>query len=243
MKWAILSGIVGNLAAYEAVLQDLQQQKVDELYILGDIVGPNATSEALVQRLQKPQRGEPTAQICTGWWEEQCLILHAYGQNSEPTALIEKYGVDMIKPLWESVSRETVSWIRSLEFGFMELDCLLTHGSSVSVADDLRPDTSPLVMCDRLGRLDANYLFCGRSGLQFNYQIADGSSTSTVITLDGTIPATTIETHNKFVIGVGNVGLPPNLASYTVYFPDSGKTQFQQVSYGLSKGFGNKRLL
>jgi hypothetical protein len=243
MKWAILSGIVGNLAAYEAVLQDLHRQKVDELYILGDIVGPSATSEALVQRLQKPQRGEPTAQICTGWWEEQCLILHAYGQNSEPTALIEKYGAEMIKTLWDSVSRETVSWIRSLEFGFMELDCLLTHGSSVSVADDLRPDTSPLVMFDRLGRLDANYLFCGRSGLQFNYQIADGVSTSTVTTLDGIIPAVTVATSNKFVVGVGNVGLTTNIASYTVYFPDSGKVQFQQISYGLSKGFGNREKL
>jgi hypothetical protein len=240
MQWAILSGIVGNLAAYEAVLQDLQRHKVDELYILGDLVGPNATSEALVQRLQKPRKGELTPQISTGWWEEQCLILHAYGQSLEPTALIEKHGAEMVKTLWDVVSRETVAWIRSLEFGFMELDCLLTHGSSVSVADDLRPDTSPLIMCDRLGRLDANYLFCGRSGLQFNYQIADGCSTSTVMTLDGNTPATTMETKNKFVVGVGNVGIIPNLASYTIYSPNSGQVQFKQVSYGF-KGFGNSK--
>ena len=162
MKWAILSGLVGNLAAYEAVLQDVRQYQVDELYILGDLVGPNATSEALVQRLQNPQKDEPLPQICTGWWEEQCLILHAHEQSPETNMLIEKYGAEMVKTLWDAVSRETITWIRSLEFGFMELDCLLTHGSSVSVSDDLRPDTSPLIMCDRLGRLDANYLFCGR---------------------------------------------------------------------------------
>ncbi len=91
--------------------------------------------------------------------EEQCLILHAYSRTLEPTALIEKYGAEMVKTLWESVSRATVNWIRSLDFGVMELDCLLTHGSSVGVDDELRPDTSPLVMCDRLMRLDANYLF------------------------------------------------------------------------------------
>jgi hypothetical protein len=242
MQWAILSGIVGNLSAYEAVLQDLQRHKVDELYILGDIVGPNTTSEALVQRLQKPQKGELTPQISTGWWEEQCLILHAYGQSLDPTALIEKHGAEMVKTLWDSVSRETVTWIRSLEFGFMELDCLLIHGSSVSVADELRPDTSPLIMCDRLGRLDANYLFCGRSGLQFNYQIADGSSTSTVMTLDSITPASTLVTSNKFVVGVGSVGVRPNLASYTIYAPNSGQVQFKQVSYGFGKGFGNRKV-
>jgi hypothetical protein len=242
MKWAILSGLVGNLAAYEAVLQDIRQYQVDELYILGDLVGPNTTSEALVQRLQNPQKGEPLPQICTGWWEEQCLILHAYGQEQSPTVLIEKYGAEMVKTLWEAVSRETIAWIRSLEFGFMELDCLLTHGSSVSVADNLCPDTSPLIMCDRLGRLDANYLFCGRSGLQFNYQIADGSSTSTVMTLDGMTPAATLVTSNKFVVGVGNVGVKPNLASYTIYAPNSGQVQFKQVSYGFSKGFGRRKV-
>jgi hypothetical protein len=240
MRWAILSGIVGNLAAYEAVLKDMQCYKVDELYILGDVVGPTGRSEALVQRLQKPRRGEPTAQICAGWWEEQCLVLHAYGSNPEPTALIEKYGTEMVKTLWDSVSLETVTWIRSLEFGFMELDCLLTHGSSVSVADDLRPDTSPLIMYDRLGRLDANYLFCGRSGLQFKYQIANASSTSTVVTLDGIAPPTVNESSNKFVVGVGNVGLASNKASYTLYDPNSGQIQFRDVSYGWSKGFGHR---
>jgi hypothetical protein len=166
------------------------------------------------------------------------LILHAYSQTADPTALIEKYGAEMVKTLWDSVSRDTVTWIRSLEFGFMELDCLLIHGSSVSVSDESRPDTSPLTVCDRLGRANANYLFCGRSGLQFNYQIADGSSRSTVVTLDGATPAATAITSDKFIVGVGNVGLAPNKASYVIYYPSSGKVQFQNISYGYSKGFG-----
>jgi predicted phosphodiesterase len=240
MSWAILSGIVGNLAAYEAVMKDLQQHQVDDIYILGDLVGPTAASEELVKRLQKPRRGELTPQICLGWWEEQCLTLHAQSQIAEPTALIEKYGVDMVKALWNSVSRETVAWIRSLDFGFMELDCLLTHGSSVGVEDELRPDTSPLIMFDRLGRLDANYLFCGRSGMQFKYQIASAASTSSVITLGDTTLPTVHEASRKFVVGVGSVGLTSNKASYTLYNPNSGQIQFRDVSYGWRKGFGHR---
>ncbi len=238
MRWAILSGILGNLAAYEAVIKDIQRHQVDDIYILGDVVGPSADSTALVQRVQQPRRGELRPQICLGWWEEQCLTLHAQGKTAEPTELIEKYGVDMVKALWDAVPQETISWMRSLDFGFMELDCLLTHGSSVGVTDELRPDTSPLVMFDRLGRLDANYLFCGRSGLQFKYQIAEASSTSTVVTLGGIAPPQVSEAHHKFVVGVGNVGSTANKASYTLYDPSSGQIQFRSVPYRWSQGFG-----
>ena len=45
--WAILSGIEGNMAAYDAVLADIkcQRVKVEALYILGDIVAANPDSE------------------------------------------------------------------------------------------------------------------------------------------------------------------------------------------------------
>ena len=39
MKLAIISDIHGNLEALSAVLEDIDQQKVDALYCLGDVVG------------------------------------------------------------------------------------------------------------------------------------------------------------------------------------------------------------
>ena len=55
MKWAILSGIEGNLTVYEAVLQDIRRQAVSDLYILGDVIGLQGENEAVIQRLQSPQ--------------------------------------------------------------------------------------------------------------------------------------------------------------------------------------------
>ena len=37
---------------------------------------------------------------------------------------------------------------------FIELDCALIHGSSADVGDHLTPETSPLILLDRLTRLD-----------------------------------------------------------------------------------------
>ncbi|HBE18202.1 MAG TPA: metallophosphatase [Cyanobacteria bacterium UBA11149] len=237
--WAIMSGIEGNLPAYEAVLQDLkrQRQEIEALYILGDVIGPTPKSEKVIQRLQSPRQNEPVPVVCQGWWEEQLLILYGLGRSDEPTELINLYGKSMVKTLWDAVGKSYLEWIRSLDFGLFELDCLLIHGSSVSVGDELTPDTPAIEMLDRLMRMDANHLFCGRSGLTFQYEIEEGSITSTVTTLDSCIPPQSTVVKPRRVIGVGNVGRFPGKATYTLYNFFTNRVEFRTVRYGFGKGF------
>ncbi len=231
--WAILSGIEGNYTAYMAVLQDINSQniKVEQLYILGDVVGATPETEKLVHRLRNPLSGELSPQISRGWWEEQCLILHGLGGMSEPVELQNLYDSDTIKQLWEVVSRDTVQWIRGLNFGFVELDSLLIHGSSVSVSEELTPNTPPWQLLDRLQRLGVNQLFCGRSGEVFEYQLQFGSITSTVTKLDCQSNSETINTDQKRIIGVGNVGRIPHQGTYTLYNPSNNYLTFRTVRY------------
>ena len=90
--WAILSGIEGNIAAYKAVLADINCQgvEVEALYILGDIVAANPDSEEVIKRIQNPLPGELEPQVCVGWWEEQCFALHGLGSTAEPEELIDR---------------------------------------------------------------------------------------------------------------------------------------------------------
>jgi hypothetical protein len=237
--WAILSGIEGNLAAYEAVIADLQRQRsrVEELYILGDLVGPNPETEKLVQRVRSPRPGELQPQICRGWWEEQCFILHSIGYTAEPIEMMSQYGGGTVKLLWDSVSRQSIEWLRSLDFGFHDLDCLLIHGSTVGVDDKLTPETPPPQMLDRLLRADANNLFCGRSGLAFVYQVRSGSVAVAVTTLDAQPSSATLSVTPRQVIGVGNVGRELGIASYTLYDPNTNLVEFKTVRYGIGRGF------
>jgi hypothetical protein len=238
--WAILSGIEGNIEAYEAVLTDLKrQQSVEELYILGDLIGTRPESEKVVQRVRNPRFGEIQPQVCIGWWEEQCFNLHGLGTNSEATELLNRYGGDAVKLLWQSISRETVQWLRGLDFGFFELDCLLIHGSSVSVSDELAPETPPWQVLDRLQRFGANNLFCGRSGRVFEYQLQSGSVATSVTTLEVKQPIQTITVPKWRVIGVGNVGKETGKATYTLYNPNTDKVEFKTIFYGQKKGFSS----
>ncbi len=231
--WAILSGIEGNLSAYEAVMADIKRQSryIEALYIIGDLVGPRQESEELVQRVKSQRRGKLAPMICKGWWEEQCLILHSLGATGEPTELIHKHGIDSTKQLWDAVSLETVQWLRNLDFGFVELDCLLIHGSSVSVSEELTPDTPPWQILDRLQRVGVNNLFCGRAGQVFDYSLQSANLTSTVTTLDKRQPSQTLTIQDKRLIGVGSVGKELNKAVYTLYNPSNNCVEFRTVPY------------
>ena len=241
-KWVILSGIEGNLAAYEAVMEDIKRQgnNVEALYILGDLVGPRPEAEKLVERVLSPCRGELEPLICKGWWEEQCLILHGLGPTGDAPELIAKYEGDTVKMLWECVSRKTVQWLRALDFGFFELDCLLIHGSTVGVGEELTPETPPIQMLDRLSRMQANNLFCGRSGLTFQYQMQTGSITTELTTLDNQVFPQIVTVSPRQVIGVGNVGRTAGQATYTFYNPGTNQVEFKTIYYGNSKGFQSK---
>ena len=239
--WAILSGINGNLSAYKAVLTDIKRLRcqVEALYILGDLIGLHPQCEALVKRVRQPQKDELEPQICIGWWEEQCLNLHGMGSDPEATELLKQMGADGVKQLWKSVSRQTVQWLRSLDFGFFEFDCLLIHGSTVGCHDTLTPETPPMQLLDRLLRAEANTLFCGRSGLAFQLQIPEGAVTSTVTTLDAPAQTMTQTVRDRQVIGVGSVGREPGKATYALYNPYTNAVSFRTVRYGpQGKGFG-----
>ncbi|MEB3294610.1 MAG: metallophosphatase [Synechococcales bacterium] len=238
MYWAIASGIEGNLAAYEAVLADIRQshQRVEQLYLLGDLIGPQPDSAKVLDRIQTPQTGEPPIAACLGWWEEQLLILHGLGRSGEPTLLIERYGKPMVKILWDAVPRSQLEWIRHLEFGFVELDCLFIHGSSIAVEEALTPDTPVITLLDRLHRLEVNQLFCGRSGQAFEYHLTQGSLQDTVTTLDQPTVEHKVKLQPKRIVGVGNVGHHLGQATYLLLNPNSNELRFRTVNYKAKEG-------
>jgi hypothetical protein len=118
-----------------------------------------------------------------------------------------------------------------------ELDCLMIHGSTVGVSNELTPDTSPIQLLDRLMRMEGNTLFCGRSGLTFEYDIQAGTLPTTVQRLDQPTVTQTTTLKSGRVVGVGNVGHSPGRVTYTLYHPNTNQVKFRTVNYGLEKGF------
>ena len=133
--------------------------------------------------------------------------------------LRQSKGENAVLNLASSVDQSHISWLASLQFGFIELDCALIHGSSADVGDQLDDKTSPLILLDRLTRLDVNRLFTARSQKQFTVELTGGGIHSKVVDhaaeheSDQAVPKRTI-------VGIGSG------YKYTIYDPATDKVEF-----------------
>ena len=219
-RWALISGLRGDLEAYEAIQTDLRHtRRVDTLCVLGDVIGPERECNALLNRLHQPRRGELEPQCLYGWWEDQLLAERGYRGERRADALSLSQGEEVVDALLQAVDPAHMNWLAALQFGFIELDCALLHGSSASVDDSLGPNSSPLLLLDRLTRMEVNRLFTARSGQQFRLELSGGGIESQVRDLEG-------ERHQqqsvpqRQVIGIGT-GI-----HYTIYDPGSDRLDF-----------------
>ena len=159
-RWALVSGLRGDLDLYERIQRDLSTQRgVESLFVLGDLIGPERNCDALLERLRQPKRGDLKPDCIYGWWEEQLLAERGYRGDQNAQVLRREHGDDAVDALLNAVDERHLPWLASLQFGFIELDCALIHGSSADIGDRLTSETSPLILLDRLTRLDVNRLF------------------------------------------------------------------------------------
>jgi len=118
MRYAILADIHGNLAALEAVLEDIERRGgVDEIWCLGDIVGYGPEPRLCIERLRQYRH------ICVA--------------GNHDWAAIGKLGVDDFNPhaaaaaLWTArqLAPQDVGYLESLPVRLVRGDFTLVHGS------------------------------------------------------------------------------------------------------------------
>ena len=219
-RWALVSGLHGDLELYERIQRNLSKQRgVESLFVLGDLISPERNCDALLERLRQPKRGDLKPDCIYGWWEEQLLAERGYRGDQKEEVLRREHGVDTVNALLNAVDERHLPWLASLQFGFIELDCALIHGSSADIGDRLTSETSPLILLDRLTRLDVNRLFTARSGQQFRLELTGGAIQSNVKDTAGeqqqeqTVP-------KRSVIGIGQG------AAFSLYDPATDRLDF-----------------
>ena len=234
-RWALISGLKGDLETYELIQKNLKKIQGDiNLFVLGDMVGAVRNCDALIDRLINPLPGDFKPQCIYGWWEDQLLAERGYRGEQKADALRLNEGESVVKDLVDAVDPYYLNWLASLEFGFVELDCGLIHGSSKDIGDSLTKETPPLILLDRLTRLGVNRLFTARSAQQFHLELTDAVVNSYVKDLGGNRKQEQ-RMPKRGVIGIG-AG-----AYYTLYDVGSDKTHFLNVldqPKSAARGFG-----
>ena len=246
MNIAVLSCIHSNLTALEAVLRDIDQQLVDQIYCLGDLVGYGPYPNEVVARIR-----ELDIPTCQGCWDEDIVDGLNACDCSYPSLLAENRGHLAHEWTNREVTPETRAYLAELPLTLQQGNLCFVHGSPHSQHEYLLPDTSAFIAMERVLATGADTLFCGHTHVPYvrnleNTHLTLKVASSSTVRLASTMSSAESRAHAeaqpsasplpalKRIINAGSVGEPrhgrPN-ATYVIYNTDTQQAELREVEY------------
>lgn len=153
-KYAFLSDIHGNAIALEAVLEDIQSQNVDEIFVLGDLCYRGPEPKRALQLVQALD-----AKVIKGNADE--WVVRGVHQGEVPEQMLEMMNIerDWCKA---QLNEEDLSYLEELP---TDLEITLPNGTAIyafhatptSLFEVVLPDTDPtILMAKMMSSSDAN---------------------------------------------------------------------------------------
>ncbi len=184
MRIALFSDIHANLLAFEAMLKDMDNQKPDAVFCLGDLVGYHIYPNEVIDEIRR--RGIATLK---GNHDEKVESI-----TTTPESLNErgkKYAYHLIREDNREYLKTLPADIR-LEYKLhgRKINLFFAHGSTRSIDEYILADTDEDYVLEMLRETDADMLFIGHSHKPYHrmLQTAGGQF--------------------KHVINLGSVGKP-----------------------------------
>ena len=116
MRLAILSDIHGNYRAFEAVLEDIEQQQIDGIISLGDNIGYGPEPEKVVLELIRRDVGSVMGN------HELALISPSYYARLN---FLAQESLDISRSL---LSEESLAWLAALQPVIIRSNARFCHG-------------------------------------------------------------------------------------------------------------------
>ncbi len=222
MKIAILSDIHGNLEAFERVLEDMDKQKPDTVYCLGDSVGYGPEPERVVQLLR--ERGIP--QVAGN--HELAMVRRAERLWFNPTA---REALERSRKL---VSKDTLKYMKTLPMSINELGCYFVHGFPPDSARTYLFELEDDVLPKTFEFLGERICFVGHTHELAQVEF-DGRRVRRTLLTDGVYE---LLDHCRYIVNVGSVGQPrdgDNRAKYAILDITARKYAVRFVPYDIDK--------
>lgn len=221
MRLGIFSDVHANIEALSAVMEAYRQERVDEYYCLGDVVGygasPNECSDIVRQKARVTILGNHDAAVAgrmdySYYYEaaRHALDLHA-----------------------RQLTSENLKWLKSLPYRHDLNDARVTlcHGSPIRL-EEFEYIFAPEQARECLSILNdlGDITFIGHSHLCKVFALRPGEVEE--------LPARkfTLRSGWKYIVSVGSVGQPrdyDNRASYTIFDTETRELEFKRVEYDI----------
>lgn len=192
-KIAIIADIHGNIAALDAVLHDIDQQGITDIYNLGDSVygplQPGETAERLIARGIPSVRGNQDRELENGITgvEGQPDHLHKRTEPMNPPNATFDY-------MLEQLSVEQIQWLLALPLIRMTEDLYMFHA---------QPTVDDVPLLEKIEPSGAQW----RSDEELN-QLLHGIEQPIILCAHTHVPNLKYLPDGRIVINPGSVGLP-----------------------------------
>jgi diadenosine tetraphosphatase ApaH/serine/threonine PP2A family protein phosphatase len=230
MKIAVISCIHGNMAALNAVLQDIEVLKCDQTYCLGDLVGYGPFPNEVVETIR--HRQIPTVQGC---WDEDIVEGLNACDCSYPSLIAEKRGKFAHEWTNQQISSENRQYLAQLPPSLKVDNLCFTHGSPESNHEYLLAEMNAFIALERVLAADADILFCGHTHIPYVRHLESGQMRVKVRNLgEEGAKSASFQTAWKKIINAGSVGEPRHgrpQATYVIYDTASGEVRLREVAY------------
>jgi len=233
MKLAVISCIHGNYEALNTVLSDIDDQKADQIYCLGDLVGygphPNAVVE-MIRSLDIP--------TCQGCWDEDIVEGLNACECSYPSQLAEKRGRQAHEWTNQVIHPEVRDYLAQLPMTLRQGNLSFVHGSPNSQHEYLLPSMDGFTALERVLATEADVLFCGHTHVPYVRELENAVLTVTVQQPGQSDTQQQFTAPLKRIVNAGSVGEPrhgrPN-ATYVLYDTDTTQVTLREVPYDYQK--------
>jgi diadenosine tetraphosphatase ApaH/serine/threonine PP2A family protein phosphatase len=133
MTLAIVADIHGNMPAFEAVVDDISAQGIDDVIVNGDMVGRGPQGDAVVQRVRA--LGWP----CVRGNHEEYLLNFAQDRIPEEWRHAEEWAAS--RWMAAELSASSLDFIDDLPFSLRRGDLFIVHGTPTSTRRGIGPWT------------------------------------------------------------------------------------------------------
>jgi len=209
MKIAVISDIHGNMEALNAVMKDIEEQKCEKLFVLGDYAMAGPEPKLTVDYFMNKINDENIDMI------QGNTDLMIAGYNEELYSFLKEKAPVMAEALKDDariISDEEKTFLKNLpaqkEITVGGVKFLLVHGSPRRNNEDILQDTPLNEIEEMLAGVDADVILCGHTHIPCGFQT----------------------TKQQTVVNDGSVGrpfTPEPKACYLIIMVTNGKCVFE----------------
>ena len=234
MHHAVISCLHANLAAVEAVLDDIDSQSIQTITCLGDLVGYGPQPNEVVELIR--QRNIPS---CQGCWDEDIIDGLNACECSYPSQLAERRGHRAHHWTAETLTQDNKNFLATLPMTLRRNNLLFVHGSPNSQHEYLLPDMNAFAALERVETAGAETLFCGHTHQPYVRELS-GGNIRVRVQQRGNDSTSEQELHlpMRCIVNAGSVGEPRHgstKATYVVHNDETGEVSIREVDYDVNK--------